>query len=83
MDATTNIGIDAVAPRLKRLVLQPASYRNVDGSFSDREPAATMSLATLDLACRRVFDSPRFDRWNGTAVNRCTCRWPGTRKPSR
>ena len=70
MDATTNIGIDAVAPRLKRLVLQPASYRNVDGSFSDLEPAATMSLATLDLACRRVFDSPRFDReldveWHG------------------
>ncbi len=70
MDATTNIGIDAVAPRLKRLVLQPTSDRNVDGSFSDREPAAMMSLATLDLACRRVFDSPRFDReldveWDG------------------
>ena len=62
MDATTNIDVDAVTPRLKLLVLQPAAYRNVDCSFSDRESAATMSLATLDLACRRVFDSPRFDR---------------------
>jgi uncharacterized protein len=80
MDATTNTGIDAVAPRLKRLVLQPASYRNVDGSFSGREPAATMSLAMLDLACRRVFDSPRFDReldveWHGVEPLHVPLAW--------
>jgi uncharacterized protein len=82
MDATTNIGIDAVAPRLKRLVLQPTSDRNVDGSFSDREPAAMMSLATLDLACRRVFDSPRFDReldveWDGGEPLHVPLAWYG------
>src|SRR6202022_2723031 len=39
-------------------------------TLSDRKSTATMSLETLDLVCRRVFESPRLDRqlevaWHG------------------
>jgi uncharacterized protein len=54
-------------------VLQPTPFCNIDCSYcylSDRGSAARMSLATLDLACRRVFESAFLGRelqvaWHG------------------
>ncbi len=64
---------DVEAPRLRLLVLQPTPFCNIDCSYcylSNRKSAATMSHAILDLACRRVFESPLLDRqlevaWHG------------------
>jgi uncharacterized protein len=69
----THTGVDPAEPRLRLLVLQPTPFCNVDCSYcylSNRKSTATMSLETLDLVCRRVFESPRLDRqlevaWHG------------------
>jgi uncharacterized protein len=66
-------GVNTGAPRLRLLVLQPTAFCNIDCSYcylSDRNSAVAMSLATLDLACRRVFESPLLDlqldvAWHG------------------
>jgi uncharacterized protein len=66
-------GIDTAAPRLRLLVLQPTAFCNIDCSYcylSNRRSVAAMSHATLDLACRRVFESPLLDlqlevAWHG------------------
>src|SRR6267378_2297464 len=73
MSALTSTTVDTVVPRLRLLVLQPTPFCNIDCSYcylSDRKSVATMSLATLDLACRRVFESPHLDlqlevAWHG------------------
>jgi uncharacterized protein len=73
MSAVTNVIVDTELPRLRLLVLQPTPFCNIDCSYCylfDRRSAATMSLATLDLACRRVFESPNLDvqlevSWHG------------------
>jgi uncharacterized protein len=73
MAAGSDAGVDAAAARLRLLVLQPTPFCNIDCSYcylSNRGSAARMSLATLDLACRRVFESPFLDRelqvaWHG------------------
>jgi uncharacterized protein len=73
MSAVTSVVVDAALPRLRLLVLQPTPFCNIDCSYcylSDRQSTATMSLATLDLACRRVFESPNLDvqlevAWHG------------------
>jgi uncharacterized protein len=70
MAAITSTG---AAPRLRLLVLQPTPFCNIDCSYcylSHRSSAARMSLATLGLVCRRVFESPLLDRqlevaWHG------------------
>ncbi len=51
---------DAPSPRLRLLVLQPTPFCNIDCSYcylGDRRSTARMSLDTLELACRRVFES--------------------------
>jgi uncharacterized protein len=61
------------APQLRLLVLQPTPFCNIDCSYcylSHRNSAARMSRETLDLVCRRVFESPLLDRqlevaWHG------------------
>jgi uncharacterized protein len=73
MAAGSDAGVDAAAARLRLLVLQPTPFCNIDCSYcylSNRGSAARMSLATLDLACRRVFESRFLDRelqvaWHG------------------
>ena len=73
MAVFTHTGVDPAEPRLRLLVLQPTPFCNIDCSYcylSDRKSTATMSLETLDLVCRRVFESPRLDRqlevaWHG------------------
>jgi uncharacterized protein len=73
MAAASNIDGDTAAPRLRLLVLQPTPFCNIDCSYcylSNRASTARMSLATLDLVCRRVFDSAFLDRelevaWHG------------------
>jgi uncharacterized protein len=50
----------AAAP-LRLLVLQATPFCNIDCSYcylSERSSKARMTLETLDLACRRVFESP-------------------------
>jgi len=71
--ATIGPGIDTAAPRLRLLVLQPTPFCNINCSYcylSNRRSVAVMSHATLDLACRRVFESPLLDlqlevAWHG------------------
>ena len=66
-------GSDTATGRLRLLVLQPTPFCNIDCSYcylSNRGSAARMSLATLDLVCRRVFESPFLGRelqvaWHG------------------
>ena len=61
MAAGSDVGVDAAAARLRLLVLQPTPFCNIDCSYcylSNRGSAARMSLATLDLVCRCVFESP-------------------------
>jgi uncharacterized protein len=73
MAALASTGVDTAAPRLRLLVLQPTPFCNIDCSYcylSNRKSTATMSIETLDLACRRVFESPLLDRqlevaWHG------------------
>jgi uncharacterized protein len=73
MAAVTSVSVDTAAPRLRLLVLQPTPFCNIDCSYcylSNRKSTATMSLETLDSACRRVFESPLLDRqlevaWHG------------------
>ncbi|MBD2750751.1 GRRM system radical SAM/SPASM domain protein [Microvirga sp. BT688] len=51
---------EVFARRLKLLVLQPTPFCNIDCSYcylSNRTSKARMSLQTLDLACRRIFES--------------------------
>jgi uncharacterized protein len=63
----------AARPRLRLLVLQPTPFCNIDCSYcylANRRKAARMSLETLALACRRVFESPLLDHqlevaWHG------------------
>jgi uncharacterized protein len=71
--APNGTGVDPSEPRLRLLVLQPTPFCNIDCSYCylpDRTSRARMSLATLDLVCRRVFESARLDRklevaWHG------------------
>lgn len=73
MAVLTGTGVDPAEPRLRLLVLQPTPFCNIDCSYcylSDRKSTATMSLETVNLICRRVFESPRLDRqlevaWHG------------------
>src|SRR5262245_17884533 len=73
MAALTDTGVDAATARLRLLVLQPTPFCNIDYSYcylSNRRSTARMSLETLDLVCRRVFESPFLDRqlqvaWHG------------------
>jgi uncharacterized protein len=73
MAARTETRVDTVTARLRLLVLQPTPFCNIDCSYcylSNRRSTARMSLETLDLACRRVFESPLLDRklqvaWHG------------------
>jgi uncharacterized protein len=73
MAAVIGPGIDTAVPRLRLLVLQPTPFCNIDCSYcylSNRRSVAAMSHATLDLACRRVFESPLLDlqlevAWHG------------------
>jgi uncharacterized protein len=56
---------DAPPPRLRLLVLQPTPFCNIDCRYCylpERTSTARMSLATLALACRRVFEGARLDR---------------------
>ena len=56
---------NAAAPRLRLLVLQPTPFCNIDCSYcylGDRRSTARMSLDTLELVCRRVFESRLLDR---------------------
>jgi uncharacterized protein len=73
MAIVTSTDVVATAPRLRLLVLQPTPFCNIDCSYcylSNRKSAARMSLETLDLACRCVFESQLLDRqlevaWHG------------------
>lgn len=73
MATVRSTSVAAVASRLKLLVLQPTPFCNIDCSYcylSNRKSAARMSLETLDLVCRRVFESPLLNRqlevaWHG------------------
>jgi uncharacterized protein len=73
MAAGSDVGVDAAAARLRLLVLQPTPFCNIDCSYcylTNRGSAERMSLATLDLACRRVFESAFLGRelevaWHG------------------
>jgi uncharacterized protein len=73
MAAGSDAGVDAAAARLRLLVLQPTPFCNIDCSYcylTNRGSAERMSLATLDLACRRVFESAFLGRelevaWHG------------------
>jgi uncharacterized protein len=73
MAADSDTGVDTETARLRLLVLQPTPFCNIDCSYcylSNRGSAARMSLATLDLACRRVFESAFLGRelqvaWHG------------------
>jgi uncharacterized protein len=61
VEAIISTGVNTAAPRLRLLVLQPTTFCNIDCSYcylSNRKSVAAMSFATLDLACRRVFESP-------------------------
>ena len=61
MAALIEAGVDTAEPRLRLLVLQPTPFCNIDCSYcylSERQSRARMSLETLDLACRRVFENP-------------------------
>jgi uncharacterized protein len=62
MAAHTNIGVCTSGLPLGLLVLQPTPFCNIDCSYcylSNRRSSARMSLETLALVCRRVFESPR------------------------
>jgi uncharacterized protein len=69
----SGIAVDEPAPRLRLLVLQPTPFCNIDCSYcylAARKSTATMSLETLELACKRVFESPLLDgqlevAWHG------------------
>src|SRR5215470_16737490 len=73
MSALSSAVVDTVRPRLRLLVLQPTSFCNIDCSYCylfDRRSRATMSLGTLALVCRRVFESEYLDvslevAWHG------------------
>jgi uncharacterized protein len=73
MAAFAQAGVDTATARLQLLVLQPTPFCNIDCAYcylSNRRSTARMSLETLDLACRRVFESPFLDRqlqvaWHG------------------
>ena len=73
MAADIHTGVDTATGRLRLLVLQPTPFCNIDCSYcylSNRGSAARMSLATLELVCRRVFESPFLGRelqvaWHG------------------
>jgi len=50
----------AVARRLRLLMLQPTPFCNIDCSYCylpDRKNSARMELTTVELACRRAFES--------------------------
>jgi uncharacterized protein len=71
--ASSGIGVDPAEPRLRLLVLQPTPFCNINCSYCylpDRTARARMSLATLDLVCKRVFESAHLDgklevAWHG------------------
>ena len=90
MAARTDIGTEAAAQRLGLLVLQPTPFCNIDCSYcylSNRQSTARMSLETLALICRRVFESPRLGRQFEVASSMGANLWsshsPGTKTPSR
>ena len=54
------IDFEVDAPQLRLLVLQPTPFCNIDCSYcylAERQLTARMSLATVESACRRVFES--------------------------
>ena len=58
MAAPGGVHVDRAAS-LRLLVLQPTPFCNIDCSYCylpNRALRARMSLATLDLVCRRVFE---------------------------
>jgi uncharacterized protein len=71
--APSGIDVDRATPRLRLLVLQPTPFCNINCSYCylpNRSVRARMSLATLDLICRRVFEGACLDRrldvaWHG------------------
>lgn len=73
MAAPAGTCIDPAPTRLRLLVLQPTPFCNIDCSYCylpDRALRARISLATLDLVCKRVFESACIDRrlevaWHG------------------
>lgn len=73
MAAHTDIGVHPSGPPLGLLVLQPTPFCNIDCSYcylQNRRSTERMSLETLALICRRVFESPRLGRqlevaWHG------------------
>jgi len=73
MAAPTRERRDPAESRLRLLVLQPTPFCNINCSYCylpDRTVRARMSLATLDLVCKRVFESAHLDRklevaWHG------------------
>jgi uncharacterized protein len=81
--ALIGTAVDAAEPRLRLLVLQPTPFCNIDCSYcylSARQSRARMSLETLALACRLVFESPRLDRllevaWHGGEPLAVPLRW--------
>src|SRR6476646_4693670 len=83
MTVRSDIGADGLSPRLRLLVLQPTPFCNIDCSYcylSDRQSRARMSLETVALACRLVFESPRLDRqlevaWHGGEPLVVPLRW--------
>ena len=83
MAAPIGTVVGAAEPRLRLLVLQPTPFCNIDCSYcylSDRQSRARMSLETVDLACRLVFESPRLDRqlevaWHGGEPLVVPLRW--------
>jgi uncharacterized protein len=73
MDPVASIRDRSAPLRLRLLVLQPTPFCNIDCSYcylTNRTSKAVMSLSTLDLACRQVFDSSLVDHeleiaWHG------------------
>ena len=61
VDTFTNMAV-APPPRVRLLVLQPTPFCNIDCRYCylpDRASTERMSLATLDRACRLIFESRR------------------------
>ena len=59
MSAFDRPGADTELHPLRLLVLQPTPFCNIDCSYCylfERKSTAVMSLETLDLVCRRIFE---------------------------
>jgi uncharacterized protein len=73
MRTSADTAVETTMPRLRLLVMQPTPFCNIDCHYcylAARTSTARMSLATVDLACRLVFESAHLgDRldvsWHG------------------